>query len=236
MDEIQLSVQARNQFRKQAVKKLRGQDFIPGIIYGGRHKTTPIQVQRRIYEQIRRHHHGEIVFSLEVNDGDKKKPSHCHAMVREEQHHPTSDRILHVDFIRISLTEKIEAHVPIEIKGEAVGVKRDGGSLDQIIWELSVTCLPTQIPEKVVVDVTSLEIDQAIHIRDVVLPEGVVANQESDEIVVAVKPPHREEILETTEGEEQAEPEVIKEKKAEKAEEEEAPEAQSKPAEKEKEE
>jgi len=234
MEEIQLSVKTRNQFGKEKIKKLRNHDLIPGVIYGGKRKSTPIEVDRKILERIRRQHHGEIVFALEVLDGDKKS-SRCHAMVREEQHHPTSDKIMHVDFIRISLTEKIEAHVPIEVKGEPVGVKKDGGSLEHIIWELSVTCLPTQIPEKIVVDVTPLEIDQVIHVRDIVLPEGVVANQEPDAIVLSVTPPHREEIPEPT-AEEPGEPELIKEKKAEKAEEEEAAESESKPAEKSKQE
>ena len=230
MEEIQLSVHTRNLFGKEEMKKLRRRDLIPGIIYGGKRKHAAIQVDRKIYERIRRQHHGEILFSLEIQDGDKKS-TRCHAMVREEQHQPTSDKIIHVDFIRISLTEKIEARVPVEAKGEPLGVKRDGGSLEQIIWELNVTCLPTQIPEKIVIDVSQLEIDQAIHIRDIALPEGVVAKQEPDAIVLAVNPPHHEKIPEPGEAE-PGEPEVIKEKKAEKAEEEEAAEPEGKGAEK----
>jgi len=234
MEEIQLSVANRNKFGKQGVKKLRGDDLIPGVIYGGKSKNAPIEMDRKVFERIRRQHHGEIVFSLEVREGEKKS-SKCHAMVREEQHHPLSGKIMHIDFIRISLTEKIEARVPVEVKGEPVGVKKDGGSLDHIIWELSVTCLPTQIPEKIVVDVTSLEIDQAIHVRDIVLPEDVVANQDPDAIVLAVSPPHQEKIPEVTE-EAPGEPELVKEKKAKKDEEGEAAESEGKPAEKGKEE
>jgi len=213
MEEIPLEVQTRNVLKKQKVKSLRRENLIPGVLYGGKRKPVTIQVDRKLFERIRRQHHGEIVFSLSVHDGGKS-PARYHAMVREEQHHPVTDKILHVDFIRISLTEKIEAHVPIEAKGEAVGVKRDGGSLEHLLWEMTVSCLPTNIPQKIQVDISGLEINQVIHIKDIQLPEGVVAQHEPDVIVLSVVPPHREEITPAAEAEEgPGEPEVIKEKK-----------------------
>ncbi|MBU4333873.1 MAG: 50S ribosomal protein L25, partial [Candidatus Omnitrophica bacterium] len=115
---------------------------------------------------------------------------------------------------RISLTEVIEVTVPIEAKGEADGVKNDGGSLDHAMWELDIICLPMNIPEKIQIDVTSLKIGDAIHVKDIVLPEGVTTEHDLESIVLAVLPPMKEE--DETEGEESVslEPEVIKEKKA----------------------
>jgi len=227
MEEIRLEVQPRASLGKQKVKTLRREQLIPGIVYGGGKAAQAVQIDRRTYERIRRQHHGEIVFSLNLPDG-KKKDGTFYAMVREEQHHPVTEQILHVDFIRISLTEKIEAHVAVEVKGEPVGVKRDGGSLDHLLWELTVECLPTNIPEKIVVDVSSMEIDQTVHVKDLVLPEGVVAKHDPEALVLAVTPPRKEEVAEPTGEEGPEEPEVIKEKKEEAPAEEAAGEAEPK--------
>jgi large subunit ribosomal protein L25 len=116
------------------------------------------------------------------------------------------------------LTEELEVKVPIVTKGEAAGVKNDGGSLDHTIWELDIICLPTNIPEKVTIDVTELEIGDAVHIKDIVLPEGVKTKHDPEAVLVSVVPPMRE-VEEPVEGEEDIEPEVIKEKKEEGAEE-----------------
>jgi len=225
MEEIRLDVQTRELLKKRKVKSLRRENLIPGILYGGKQEPMPITVDRKAYERIRRQHHGEIVFSLNVVDGGKS-PELSYAMVREEQHNPVTDQILHVDFIRISLTDTIEARVPVEVKGEPVGVKRDGGSLEHLLWELTVECLPTNIPEKITVDVSMLEIDQSVYVRDLVLPEGVVPQHEPDALVLSVVPPQKEEVVERAEG--PAEPEVIKEKKEEKAAEEGGGEAEAK--------
>jgi large subunit ribosomal protein L25 len=134
--------------------------------------------------------------------------------VKEEHRGPVYVKLKHIDFHRISLTEELEVKVPIVTKGEAAGVKNDGGSLDHTIWELDIICLPTNIPEKVTIDVTELEIGDAVHIKDIVLPEGVKTKHDPEAILVSVVPPMKE-VEEPVEGEEDIEPEVIKEKKDE---------------------
>ena len=153
-------------------------------------------------------------------------------LIKGIQLDPVKDEVIHVDFNEISLTEKIKVKVPIVDKGEAIGVKRDEGVLEHILWEVEVECLPTQIPQKLEVDVTKLEIGQDIFVKDIPVPEGVKILADPESIAVSVKPPKEEIILEEP-AEGLAEPEMIREKKPE-SEEEAAPEEAPKEAPKQK--
>ena len=219
MEEIKLEVQVRSEIGGRNVKDVRRQDAVPGVVYGAGEDATPIKFDKRTYERIRRLHQGEnIVFHLNVFDGGKKLKDYP-AIVKEEQQDPISDRILHVDFKHISLTEKIEVKVGIVAKGEPIGVKKDGGSLEHIVWELDVICLPTQIPQHINVDVSNMQVGDNICVKDLVLPEGVVTEHDPEAIVLTVVAAKEEEIeAEPTEGA-ALEPEVIKEKKEKSSEE-----------------
>lgn len=216
MEEIKLDVQIRNEVGSKQLRQVRREDCVPAIIYGGKTKPTAVKVDRRAYERIMRHHHGEtVLFHINVMEGDKKLRDYS-AILKEEQLDPVSSNVLHIDFNRISLTEKIEVKVPIAAKGEAPGVKKDGGTLEHILWELEVTCLPTQIPHNLTVDVSHLELNQSIHVKDIALPPGVTTKHDLDGVVFSVAPAKMEEVA--VEGEEAAaptEPEVIREKKKE---------------------
>lgn len=214
MEEIKLDVQIRDQIGSRKVKAIYREDGVPAIVYGGKKKSpTPIKVDRRAYERIMRHHQGQsVVFRLNVMEGEKKLRDYS-VIVKEEQHNPVSDDLRHIDFHRISLTEELEVKVPVVTKGEAAGVKNDGGSLDHAIWELDIICLPTNIPEKISIDVTELEIGEAVHIKNIVLPEGVKTKHDPEAILVSVVPPMKEVEVPVEGEEEDIEPEVIKEKK-----------------------
>ena len=221
MEELKLDVQIRDQIGSRKVKAIHREDCVPAIVYGGKKKgPTAIKVDRRAYERIMRNHQGQsVVFHLNVMEGEKKLRDYA-VIVKEEQHAPVSDKLQHIDFHRISLTEELEVKIPIVTKGEAAGVKNDGGSLDHTVWELDVVCLPTNIPEKISIDVTELGIGDAIHVKDIVLPEGVKTEHDPEAILVSVVPPMKE-VEAPAEGEEEnIEPEVIKEKKAEEGDEE----------------
>lgn len=229
MEEVKLDVQTRSQIGSRKVKTVRQADCVPGIVYGGTRKETPIKMDRRAYERIRRLHHGEgVVFHLNVLEGEKKLRDYS-AIIKEEQLNPVTDQVVHVDFKRISLKEQIEVKVSVVAKGEAIGAKRDGGSVDHVLWELSVVCLPTQIPPQLEIDVSEMEIGSSIHVKDIVLPEGVVTKHDPEAIVLSVVPPMKEEIIE--QPAEEAEPEVIGEGEA-KAEEKEPEEGKEKKEEK----
>ena len=210
MEEIKLDVQVREESGSRKVKVIRREAFVPGIVYGGKKQPTLIKVERKAFERIRRAHHGEIIFHINVLQGEKKL-SDFPAMVKESQHDPVSDQLLHVDFKRISLTEKIQVKVSIIPKGDPIGVKRDSGSLEHNMWEIDVVCLPTQIPQSIEIDVSGLEISDNIHVRDLKLPEGVTTKHDPDDIVFTVVPPMKEEVA-PVEGA-PTEPEVLKEKK-----------------------
>ena len=214
MEEIKLDVQVRDLVGSRKIKSIRRENAVPAIVYGGESKPTTIKVDRSNYERIMRHHHGQsVIFRLNVMEGEKKLKDYS-VIVKEEQHDPVSDKLVHIDFNRISLTKELEVKVPIETKGDPVGVKRDGGSLEHILWELLVICLPTKIPQKIVVEVGHLAIGDAIHVKDITLPEGVRTKQDPATILVSVIPPMKEEAMAPAEGG-PTEPEVLKEKKPE---------------------
>jgi len=211
MEEIKLDVHVRLEAGTRKVKNIRLGNVVPGIVYGGKKQPTLVKIDRKAFERIRRAHHGEIIFHVNVLDGEKKVADFP-ALVKEEQHDPVTDQLLHIDFKRISLTEKIQVKVALVPQGDPVGVKRDGGSLEHNLWELEVICLPTQIPSGIVVDVSKLEISDNIHVSDIKLPEGVTTKHDPDAIVFTVVPPMKEEAAQPAEGG-PTEPEVLKEKK-----------------------
>lgn len=211
MDEIKLDVQARSEVGSRRIKKIRREDFVPAVVYGDGQGPSIVKVDRRVYERIMRSHRGQsVIFHLNVFEGDKKLRD-CSVILKEEQHDPVSDALMHIDFNRISLTKEIEVKVPVHTTGEAVGVKKGGGSLDHHLWELDVICLPTKIPKNITIDVTNLEIGDAVHVTDIVLPDGVRTKHDPEGILVSVVPPMKEEVA--VAGETPKEPEVLKEKK-----------------------
>ena len=139
------------------------------------------------------------------------------ALLQEVQHSPVGGDVLHVDFHAISMDEKIEAGVPLEPTGIPVGVKNFGGLLDQNIRSLTIECLPKDLPDKITVDVSALNIGDAIHVRDIKLPGGVVAKVPADLTAFSVMAPTAEEEPVTPEAEAAAAagPEVITAKKEE---------------------
>lgn len=218
MEQIRLDAYLREEVGSRKVRRVRRADFIPAVIYGEDQKNALIKVDRKAFERIERAHRGEsIVLYLSILEADTKLTDYT-AIIKEIQHDPVTDRILHVDFNRISLTKEVEVKIPLVAKGEAIGVKQDGGVLDHVLWELEVICLPTKIPAHIEVDVSSLKINDVLHLQDIVLPEGVRTKQNPDIIIFAVKPPMKQiepEAVAATaeEAAAKAEPEVIKEKK-----------------------
>jgi len=214
MQQIQLEIQIRKNVGTQKARQVRRKNFIPGIIYGEEIKPTPVQTERKNYERVTRHHQAEsLVFHLNIVDNGKKVSDYP-AIVKEVQLDPVSDQIIHVDFQRISLDKEIEVKIPVVTKGDAIGVKRDSGTLDHHMWELDIICLPTRIPQNIEVDVTNLGIHDAIHVSDLKLPEGVRTKHDPAAVVVTVVGSIKEEVV--VPGAEQAGPaevEVIKEKK-----------------------
>ncbi len=216
MEQINLDVQLRQKVGSSNVRKVLRADLIPGVVYGGSDKPTAVQTGRKAFERISRQHMGEsLIYHINLVD-DGKKVADFPAIVKAVQLHPVSEQVIHLDFNRISLDKEIEIKVKVITKGDAIGIKRDHGTLDHAMWELDIICLPTNIPHHIEVDVTNLGIHDAVHVKDLVLPKGVRTKHDPDSVVVSVVGSMKEEVA--TEGAEAAtaaEPEVLKEKKKE---------------------
>jgi len=213
MEEIFLDAELREQTGRGKVKDLRDAGFLPAVVYSQGHDALAIKILRGTLLKLMHQHHLEnTIINLKIKDDKPAKGRPC--LVKEIQHHPVSEEIIHVDFIEISLSKAIKVNVPIEIKGEAVGVKQEGGSLEHLLWEIEVECLPTNIPKNIQVDITALKMGESIYVKDIVLPEGTKALNDPAAIVLHVIAPMKEEApAEAVEGEDKQEPEVIKEKK-----------------------
>ena len=218
MEKTILRAQLRTELGKEGCQRLRNQGTVPAVVYKKSQQTLSLGVTAKDMFQILHTSAGEnVIITLEIAPGDKCPAQEKTVIVKELQYHPIKGDILHIDFHEISLTEKIKVDIPIEAKGEPVGVKSDGGILDHPIKELSIECLPTDIPEKIYVQVGNLKIGDSIRVRDLEIPAGITVLDDPEQTVVSVVPPETEK-AEPEEGllaEEAAEPEVIKQKKVE---------------------
>ena len=218
MEAIYLEVVSRDEKEIGKAHLLRKQNLVPCVVYGEGKKTLPLKIERgQLVKFMHAHHGGEnMVITLKISSSTNKKQEERSVLIKELQIHPVSGDILHIDFNEISLTKRILVKVPIHAKGECVGVKQDGGTLEHVLWEMEVECLPTQIPEKLEVDVVLLKIGDTIHVKDLVLPQGVVGKHDGEAIVFSVLAPFKVEAPTAeagTEGPASAEPEVIKKEK-----------------------
>jgi len=183
--QAKLTAQRRTQVGRNAIKKIKAAGMVPGVIYGSAQEPVNLQINGRELLNVLSHASGEnILVELEILDGGEKQ--NALAMIQEIQHHPLQREILHVDFHAVSANETVSAEVPIETVGEAVGVKVHGGLLEHILRYLEVECLPADLPQVIEVDVTTLDVGQSLHVRELKLPPGVEAITDAEQTVVAV--------------------------------------------------
>jgi large subunit ribosomal protein L25 len=207
--QVKLKAEHRTAVGRSAARKLKAQGAIPAVVYGGKIKPQPLQVSARDLNAILSHASGEnILVELEIAGGNRL------ALVQEIQHSPVGGNVLHIDFHAVSMDEKIHADVPLEPMGVANGVKNFGGLLEQSLRSLSIECLPRDLPDKITVDISALNIGDAIHVRDIPLPQGVTAKAHLELTAFSVVAPAVEEepVAAVAEGA-AAGPEVITEKK-----------------------
>ncbi|MCX7926763.1 MAG: 50S ribosomal protein L25 [Candidatus Omnitrophica bacterium] len=213
MENLILEAQPRQEIGRSEVKAMKKLGFIPAVVYSNGTESLPIKVSRHEFLTLYHHHRLEnAIINLHIKD-DKKKSRSC--MIKEIQYDPVHGDILHIDFHEISLTKTLKVNVPVVTVGEAVGVKQEGGSLEVVMWQIEVECLPTDIPKHIEVDISHLKIGEAVHVKEIICPPKVKILSDPEAVVVAVSAPMKEEITAPAEGEELKEPEVIKEKKEE---------------------
>ncbi len=212
MEQIKLKASLRDTHGKQAVKKLRGQGLVPGIVYHRGDEPVSITVPDKEITKIVHSAGGEnILINLTIEKEKKAKPRAV--IIKEIQHDPVKRSILHVDFNEISLNEKIIVEVEVLGQGEPIGVKQEGGVLDHPLRMLKIQCLPTDIPKHIDVDVSGLKLNQSIHVKDVVLSDKIKVLTDPELLLFQVKL-HVEEKVEEVAAE-TPELEVIREKKEE---------------------
>jgi len=214
MEEIRLDVELRKEIGKSKVNDIRQAGFIPAVVYREGKESLPIKMSHKLfYGLLHQYPIENALINLNVKDDKKTNARSC--LIKEIQYGPVDGNILHVDFNEISLTKVIKVSVPVAAKGECVGVKQEGGSLEHILWEVEVECLPTDIPKEIEVDVSNLKMGGGIHVKDLKIPSGVKVLNDPEALVLSVATPMKEEVpVEApVEGEVSQEPEVIKEKK-----------------------
>lgn len=223
MEKFQLNCVKREKLGTSFAKKDRRAGFIVGVVYS-KDLSLPIQFKRDEFLKILHIHPAieNVIIELSIS-GNKKNESYP-TIVKEVQYDPVDDSIIHIDFKKISLEEKIQVRVPVVPKGEAAGIK-NGGTVEYITREIEVECLPQDIPGKIEVDISALDIGHSIHVSEISIPESVEVLDAPEQVLFTCVA-HVEEVVEEVTPEEAeaaapAEPEVIKEKKKEKEEEEE---------------
>jgi large subunit ribosomal protein L25 len=208
--QVKLTAERRTATGRSAVRKLKAMGVVPAVIYGAKDKAEPLQVSRRDINAMLSHAAGEnILVELEIAGKSRL------ALVQEVQHAPLGNAILHIDFHAVSMDEVIQADVPLEPIGIANGVKNMGGLLEQNLRTLAIECLPRDLPDLITVDVAALNIGDAIHVREILLPPGVTTRVQPDLTAFSVLAPTVEEEPVVAEVEAAAGPEVIREKKEE---------------------
>ncbi|MBX7157914.1 MAG: 50S ribosomal protein L25/general stress protein Ctc [Verrucomicrobiae bacterium] len=211
---VLLKASSRQVAGRNQVKKIRTQGRVPAVFYGKKTQATNLEIDSRALNALIQHATGEnlvVDLELEQTGGSKVKKL---ALLQDVQHDPISGNILHVDLHEIAADEKIKAQVVVEATGEAVGVKTYGGILEHILRELQVECLPKDLPDRIAVDVSQLNVGQTLHVSDIVVPDGVQILNSKDLVVFSVAAPAVEEEKSTAEAAATpTQPEVIKEKK-----------------------
>jgi large subunit ribosomal protein L25 len=214
MKSVALNAFPRSLTRRPGAKRLRAAARIPAVIYGRQTQPCNLELKVKDFEDILHHSVSETILVDLAIDGETA--GQRLALVQQIQHHPLTGQVLHVDFHQVAEDEKVTVTLPVESVGEAVGVKAGGGVLEHVLFKIKLRGLPKDLPEVVDVDVSHLEVGQAIHLGEIPLPAGVEVIGDKSIPVMAVAMP-------LTEAQEAAalesatapltEPEVVGEKK-----------------------
>lgn len=224
MKDLLVEVTPRESFGKNESRRMRRAGKIPAILYGADKDPVPLVVDPIAIEQILHSESGEnTLFRLGLAGTEKQR----HVMIKDYQVDPVKGELMHADFVRIRMDEIVEIDVPVRLLGEAVGVKVDGGILEHVTRSVEISCLPTNIPEHIDLDVTNLRIGESIKVSDVATTDQYTMLTDPGQTLVVCAAPTKEEEpaeAEAVEGEEAAaaasEPEVAKKGKADSEEEE----------------
>jgi len=194
MEFSKVNVDVRSAAKKGAARRVRGSGQVPGVLYG--RKREPIAVtfnEKELLSSLDKEKRRNTVLKLTVRDAGKSEE--VTAMVRDAQINPLSRRLVHVDFLRVDLNEEVEVTVPLVLIGKAVGTT-NGGNLHQSMHRVTIAAKPAAIPTKLEVDVTPLDIGDALHVSDLKLGDGVRVLLDAREALASVVAPKAEKVEE----------------------------------------
>jgi large subunit ribosomal protein L25 len=206
-----LKARLREGTGKSVTRKLRAAGEIPAVAYGHGVAGRPLSVNGHELELLLNSINPEnTIIELKV---EGSKP--VQALIREVQSHPSRPIIYHVDFFQVKAGEKLQVEIPIRLHGTPRGVSEGGGMLQEILRELSVECLPRNIPTSIDLDIEGLDVGDSIHVSDVTIEDATILNA-TDLVICTVGAPTLAELPEDAEeaaADEEAEPEVIRERR-----------------------
>ena len=204
MNQVSLKARQRTDTGKQVAKSLRLDGALPAVVYGSGESSTPLTLDYREFESLLRKTRGEsVVINLEIEGMEDKK-----ALLRDIQRDFLRNQLLHADFQQIRMSDRITTEVSLVMIGEPIGVTRDGGVLDQSLRVVEISCVASEIPEHLEVDISELGMGNTIHISDLSF-ENVEIVTDGEVAVVSVLTPMAEEPEEEEVDLEQEEPEII---------------------------
>lgn len=216
---VVLKAEVRSDAGKQVAKRLRAGGRLPAVVYGEQVEPVVCSIDRRELETVLHDFGRNAIVSLEAAGNGTQS-----TIIKEIQHDPVRGEILHVDFHRIDLTRKIVVEVRVDAEGIPIGVRNESGILEHMLHYVDVECLPTEIPDKIVIDVSELNIGDNLHVSDLSLEGDVEIVTDGERTLFAVAAPSlRQEDEEAAEDEEEdldaeeemQEPEVIERGKQE---------------------
>ena len=190
METVELTAEPRSRAGKGPTRQMRRQGKVPAVFYGPKRPAAMIAVDAKEFSEKISALEGSHLIRLR---SDAEEISNRVALVKETQYHPVTGAVLHADFYEVDMTEKLRLRVPLHFTGKAVGTTL-GGILQPIQRDVEVECLPGDIPGFINIDVTELNIHDAIHVSQLQAPEGVRICYEADATLVTVLPPTVEEV------------------------------------------
>jgi large subunit ribosomal protein L25 len=191
MQTIELRAEKRDLASKGTLSTLRLNGQIPAVVYGGKKAPENLALNLKNLIQLLKGHGVNVLMNLKLGDGAEV------VLLKDVQRDVLSHDVIHVDFQRISMTDHLEINVPLTVTGEAPGVKVGGGIMEHILRNLRVRCLPTDIPDNIPVDVSQLQLNQGIKVKDLLLPKGVESLNDREGLVVNIVAPAAEEAAAT---------------------------------------
>jgi large subunit ribosomal protein L25 len=203
MSSANLKASTRDGGGKGVARKLRGSGRVPAVLYGHGDRTQSLSVDAHELDLLLHHVNAEnTIIGLDI-DG-----SRTDVLIREIQKHPYRPEYQHVDFLQVHGDEMLKLDIPVRLVGTPVGVRDDGGVLDQVIYDLHIECLPRNIPDSAEVDISEMKIGDSLRVSDIKLPNVTILNEADQAVAVVTQPRVHEEEAGAEEG--ATEPEVLR--------------------------